>query len=277
MIKFVLTAMMMLSVITVATLEVEGATAGNITVSGETTTTLTGGSTVTYTGTGGQGGSSGGGGGGPSGENFTNIEVNEKYDLYIYKDKVTSYRFTSSGNPVMYVNITGNTSPGEIRTSVEVLRDTSTLVKEPAPGIVYRNANIWVGTSGFAVAKNIKVAVIRFRVENAWISSNGFSQSDIRMFKWDGSKWIKLETMVDGKDSGYSYFEAKTDSFSSFAIVGLKGNDVATASMFAAGVTDIAGTAQAADAAQAEKSPGFGFAFVIIAFCTFYMFGHRKG
>jgi hypothetical protein len=96
------------------------------------------------------------------------------------------------------------------------------------------------------------------------------------MFKWDGSKWIKLETMVDGKDSGYSYFEAKSDTFSSFAIVGLKGNDVATASKIAAGVTDMAGTAQAADAAQAEKSPGFGFAFVIIAFCAVHMFGHRK-
>ncbi|MDP3104923.1 MAG: PGF-pre-PGF domain-containing protein [Candidatus Methanoperedens sp.] len=247
------------------------ATSLEVTGSVTVTNTVSGGSTVTYSGGG------GGGGGGLSGENFTNIEVNEKYFMYIYKDKVTSYRFTSSGNPVMFVNITGNTSPGDIRTSVEVLKDTSTLVKEPASGIVYRNANIWVGTSGFAVAKNIKEAVIRFRVENAWISSNGLSQGDITMFKWDGSNWIKLETMVDGKDSVYSYFEAKTYSFSSFAIVGLKGNDAATASKVAAGVTDLAGTAQAADAAQAEKSPGFGFASVIVAFCAFYIFWHRNG
>ncbi len=154
---------------TATAIEVTGASTG--------TNTVTGGSTVTYTSSSGGGG---GGGGGLSGENYTNIEVNEKYDMYIYKDKVNSYRFTSSVNPVMFVNITGNISPGEIRASVEVLRDTSTLVKEPASGIVYRNANIWVGNSGFAVAKNIKEAVIRFRVENTWISSNGFSQGDIR-------------------------------------------------------------------------------------------------
>jgi len=264
MMTFILMGILLSSIMTATAIEVTGASTE--------TNTVTGGSTVTYTSPSGGGG--GGGGGGLSGENFTNIEVNEKYDLYIYKDKVTSYRFTSRGNPVVFVNITGNTSPGEIRTSVQVLKDTSTLVKEHASGIVYRNANIWVGTSGFAVSKNIKEAVIRFRVENTWISSNGLSQGDISMFKWDGSKWIKLETIVDGKDSVYSYFEAKTDSFSSFAIVGLKGNDAA--STFAAGVTDRAGPAQAAESPQAERSPGFDVALMITAIYAVYQSGRRK-
>lgn len=272
MIKFVLTLMMMLSVITVTTLEVEGVTAGNITLSGEATTTLIGGSTVTYTSPSG----GGGGGGGLSAENFTNIEVNEKYDLYIYKDKVTSYRFTSSGNPVLFVNITGNTSPGDIRTSVEVLRDTSTLVKEHAPGIVYRNANIWVGTSGFAVPKNIKEAVIRFRVENTWMSSSGLSQSDIRMFKWDGSSWLMLETDAKGQDESHSYFESKTNSFSSFAISGFKGTYVPTVSKPAAGVTAMAGTDQDTDTTQAEKSPGFEVAIMITVMSAVYLSWKKK-
>ncbi|MDO8724850.1 MAG: PGF-pre-PGF domain-containing protein [Candidatus Methanoperedens sp.] len=36
-----------------------------------------------------------------------------------------------------------NVNAGEIGTSVEVLKNTSSLVKTPAPGNVYMNANIW--------------------------------------------------------------------------------------------------------------------------------------
>jgi hypothetical protein len=105
MMTFILMGILLSSIMTATAIEVTGASTE--------TNTVTGGSTVTYTSPSGGGG--GGGGGGLSGENFTNIEVNEKYDMYIYKDKVTSYRFTSTGNPVMFVNITGNTSPGEIQ------------------------------------------------------------------------------------------------------------------------------------------------------------------
>jgi len=47
--------------------------------------------------------SSGGGGGGMSGEKYSNIEVVEKYDFPIYKDRTTSYRFTHAKNPILYV------------------------------------------------------------------------------------------------------------------------------------------------------------------------------
>jgi PGF-pre-PGF domain-containing protein len=169
------------------------------------------------------GGGGGGGGGGPSGENYTNIEVKENYDLHIFKDKVTSYRYTNRSNPVMFVNITGNINAGEINAAVEVLRNTSTLIKPltPAPGIVYKNVNIWVGTTGFAVPKNIKIAAIRFKVLNTWLESNSIAASEIRMVKWDGSKWVTLDTTVKEKDGTNTYFEATTDTFSPFAITGL--------------------------------------------------------
>ncbi len=237
------------------------------------TNTITGGSTGTYSSAqnqGGSGGGGGGGGGGLSGENFTNIELNEKYYLYISKDKVTSYRFTGSGNPVLFVNITGNTSPGEIRTSVEVLRETSTLVKEPAPGMVYKNANIWVGTSGFAIPANIKEAVIRFRVEKVWISRNGLSNTDIRMCKWDGNGWSGLETDAEGNDETYSYFEARTESFSSFAISGLKNTDIAAGSKTVSNPA-MTGTPQVPVATRTEKSPGFEIAIVITMILVAYL------
>jgi PGF-pre-PGF domain-containing protein/methanogen extracellular protein (TIGR04279 family) len=168
---------------------------------------------------GGGNGGGGGGGGGKSNENASNIEVIEKYDLQISKDALTSYRFTHAKNPIMFVNITGNTSLGIITASIEVLKNTSTIVKVSPEGLVYKNANIWVGTSGFATPKNIKEALITFRIDNEWMSANGVLASDIVLMKWDGTAWIKLETKVLSKDDTNSYFEGWTNSFSPFAIV----------------------------------------------------------
>ncbi len=180
-------------------------------------------STTTSTGGGGGGGGNGGsggggGGGGASGENASNIELIEKYDKEILKDVLTSYMFTHAKNPIRFVNITGMTNLGLITASVEVLKGTSTLVKNPPEGNIYRNVNIWVGTSGFATPKNIKAAVIKFKIDNDWMSSNGISGNDIVLLKWDGTKWIQLETKEVSKDGSETFFESKTDSFSPFAI-----------------------------------------------------------
>ena len=233
-----------------------------ISIMGTNTTNLIGTPTSTLSGpnAGGSSGGGGGGGGGTSGENFSNIEIKEKHDLYIYKDKVTSYVFSDSSNPVQFINITGNSSPGEINAAVEVLKNTSSLVKTPAPGMVYRNVNIWVGTSGFAVPKNIKYAVIRFKVENSWISISGLSSSDIKMLSWDGREWLQLETAEKTSDSKYTYYEVNTDHFSSFAISGIKG--VRTASPVVSLPSSPEGIAAVTPAAKAS---GFEFFFAIIA------------
>jgi hypothetical protein len=84
------------------------------------------------------------------------------------------------------------------------------------------NVNLWVGTSGFGTPKNIKEAVIRFRIENSWLSSNNIISSGINMVRWDGSKWDPVETSEETKDITYTYFKAKTYSFSSFAITGME-------------------------------------------------------
>ena len=153
-----------------------------------------------------------------SGENASNIELIEKYDLQISRDVTTSYRFTHVNNPIMFVNITGNRSQGIIMTSEEVLKGTSSLVKTPPGGLVYKNINIWVGTSGFATPRNIKEALIKFRVDNNWMSANSVTSSDIILKKWNGNSWIELETRVLSKDDTNTFFEGKTNAFSPFAI-----------------------------------------------------------
>jgi PGF-pre-PGF domain-containing protein len=215
---------------------------------------------VSSNGGGGNGG--GGGGGGSSGENFTNIELVEKYDMQISKDALTSYRFTHAKNPIMFVNITGNTSLGVITASIEVLKNSSSLVNVSPEGLVYMNANIWVGTTGFATPKNIKQALIKFRIDNAWMSTNRVTAGDIVIMKWDGTGWIKLETKLLSKDDTYSYFEGKTKSFSPFAIVAVKADEQKSTvtTPVLTGTPEVTATGAPV---TTKKSPGFGIVLAL--------------
>ncbi len=166
-------------------------------------------------------GSTGGGAGGGTGiasdENPKNIEFIERYSSYIYKNVTTAYCFRRTDNPILCINITGNTSAGEVTTLVEVLKNTSSIVRTPPPYVVYKNLNIWVGSSGFAVPKNIKHAEITFRVEKAWIIKN--SIDSVVMMRYDRG-WHSLPTQKIKENEAYYYYKATTTAFSPFAITG---------------------------------------------------------
>lgn len=168
------------------------------------------------------GGSSGGGGGGISGEDFNNIQLKEKYDHFIFKDISTSYMFKKT-DPIIFVNITGNINAGDINVAVEVLRNISSLVKTPAPETVYKNVNIWVGTSGFATPSNIKHAEITFRVPRSWIGANNIDPGSITMMRYAGS-WQLLPTQKINENAEYLFYESATSSFSPFAVTGKAGS-----------------------------------------------------
>ncbi len=236
------------------------------------------------------GGSSGGGGrrgGGTSGENYSNIEAKEKYDLSIYKDKTTSYAFTDSRNPIVFINITGNVSAGEITSTMEVLKNTSSLVTDPAPGTVHTNVNVWVGTSSFAVPQNINKAVIRFRIENSWINGNSIDSRSIRMTRWDKDtkKWDMLVTSEIMKDSRYTYFDAQTNALSPLAITTLE--EVSSTSMPSYTATQpvitptIAGTTEvnASAPSQGEGSMNWSIIFAVFALVGIVLaaYSKRKG
>ncbi len=165
-------------------------------------------------------GGGGGGGGGVSGENFSNIKIKEKYDRFINKDITTSYVFKET-DPILSVNITGNINAGDINVAVEVLMNTSSLVKAPAPDTVYMNANIWAGTYGFATPTNIKHAEITFRVPKSWIESNSIDPDSITMMHYQGA-WASLPTKKISESSEWIFYEASTTRFSPHAITGKK-------------------------------------------------------
>ncbi len=231
----------------------------------------------------GSGGSSGGGG--TSGEIVLNIKVKEKYDIYIYNNKTTSIAFNHPDNPIMYIDITGNINAGAVTTAVEVLKDRSSLVKDPAPGKVNMNVNLWVGMSGFANPNNIKEAVIKFRVENSWISSNNINNSSIKMIRWDGSKWNVLETAEKTKDNKYTYFEAKTKAFSPFAITGLEeeGSSIIAkvttqprATVISKGTPQVNATATSEDSSEGAPPIDFAIIIVVLAYIGVVIAIHLK-
>ncbi len=164
----------------------------------------------------------GGGGGGTSAEDYTNIQVKESREEFMVKDLPTSYKFATPEFPVSEIVITSSINAGMINVQVELLKNISSLVKMSASGTVYKYTNIWVGTSGFAVPNNLKEAVIKFKVENSWLTSGSFKDADIIMLRWDGTQWVQLETRPKNKDSSFTYYEAKTNAFSPFVITALK-------------------------------------------------------
>ena len=170
--------------------------------------------TTTTTSTGSSGG--GGGGGVSTSEPFENIEDAERHEKSLKAGEPVSYTFTAPELGIHEIVVTGEANEYDIAIRVELLKGTSQLVSASEPGIVYTNMNIWEGT------ERIKEALIRFKVENSWLENNDVESGDIRIVRWDGSKWVQLSTTENTKDTTYTYYETNTYGFSSFAIIGLK-------------------------------------------------------
>lgn len=164
----------------------------------------------------GNSGSSGGGGGVITLEPPGNIAAAENHEKNIIAGTPVVYTFTTPELGIYEVDVTGKESENDMSLRVEVLKGISKLVPVSPFGTVYKNLNIWAGS------KRIKGAVIKFRVGNSWLNNSDFAAGDIRLLKWDGSKWTQLDTTRISGDESYVYYEATTDTFSHFAISGVK-------------------------------------------------------
>jgi len=144
------------------TFNVDGKTAKTLTVGGKGTNNrldlaVSSSSTNTCT-VGGDRSVNGGSGGGASisAEAFENVLKKETREEALSINVPRSFHFTTPELPVSEVAITSNINAGLINVQVELLKSRSTLVKDDAPGDVYKYVNIWVGTSGFCSAKEHK-------------------------------------------------------------------------------------------------------------------------
>lgn len=205
----------------------------------------------------GSGSSSGGGGGGTvSSEPSENVLKKENREDTLAKDVAKTFSFSTPELAVSQIVITSNINTEPVSVQVELLKERSSIAKENAAGTVYKYINIYVGTAGSPASKNIKEAVVKFKLENSWIKSNDFADSDIVLQKWDGTQWIKLETSKKNSDDNYTFYEAKTDAFSAFAITGVKEETAASAASPES--TTSAETPLSTTQAAAKSAPGFG-------------------
>jgi PGF-pre-PGF domain-containing protein len=210
---------------------------------------------------------SNGGGGGPStasGESFENIVKQESREQMLSRDAPSTYSFSTPEIPVSQIVITSNINAGLVTAKVELLKKRSTLLSVDAPGNVNKYLNIWLGSLGFAVPRNIKEGVVKFKVENSWMTSNGFTDSDIKMLKWNGIEWITLVTEKKNSDETFTYYETMTTSFSPFAISGVKGTSVNATSPATIAVTAATTAIQETPTpAPTKKAPGFGIVLAL--------------
>ncbi|HPS89875.1 MAG TPA: PGF-pre-PGF domain-containing protein, partial [Methanosarcina vacuolata] len=171
-----------------------------------------------------RGGSSGGGGGSGGGagspESTKNVELKEISNEQVFKGTHTCFTFKGEANEIVSVEFDPKRSFGKTTAIAEMLKNTSSIVKEPAPGTVYRNINLWVGNSGFSNQENFENARINFRVSRAWIIKQKVNEDAITLYRYSEGAWNPLPTTLSGEDEVYFYFTAETPGFSPFAISG---------------------------------------------------------
>ena len=164
------------------------------------------------------GGSSGGSGGSSqaSSEEYENIEFKDYSIKYVLKDVDNVFSFKRENNSIQSVIIRTRLNQGETKSTVEMLKNTSSMAKKDAPGIVYRNLNIWVGDEKFS-SSNLIEAKVEFMVEKAWLTENSVDPASIKLLRYSDS-WGYVPTSIKGQDKTYVYYTAKVPEFSVFAI-----------------------------------------------------------
>ncbi|WP_292391624.1 PGF-pre-PGF domain-containing protein, partial [Methanosarcina sp. UBA5] len=153
-------------------------------------------------------------------ESTRNVELKEISNEQVFKGIHTCFTFKDEANEIVSVEFNPKKSFGKITAIVEILKNISSIVKEPAPGTVYRNVNLWIGNSGFSSLDNFENARINFRVSRAWITEQGVRKDAIILYRYSEGAWNPLPTTPSGEDGVYFYFTAETSGFSSFAISG---------------------------------------------------------
>jgi PGF-pre-PGF domain-containing protein len=219
-------------------------------------------------------GDSGGGSGGQgvvSSEPFENIARYEMRTNQLIAGASIAYHFTSPDLIIYQVTVIGRENTNDVAIRVEILKDRSTRIQVPAPGTVYRYANIFIGTN------RIKGASIDFKLENKWLEDNKFTSGEINLVNWNGNEWILLDIKEIGNDGQFSHFEAQTESFSGFAITGIKAATDTTAVSPAATITGgQVGPTTSPNASATKKASSGGIWLAIAAICTIVYLLRRK-
>ncbi|MCD4822840.1 MAG: PGF-pre-PGF domain-containing protein [Methanococcoides sp.] len=156
-----------------------------------------------------------------------NVLTTDFVNLKVFSGTPVEHHFERTANPVTYIKFTSGVTANSVPVTIEVLKQTSELVKETPEGMTYKNLNIWVGYKGFAVPKNIKDAILEFNVNTAWLEENNIDPQKVFMkhYNSETDKWETVPTTYIETVEGIAYYQAEPDSFSPFAIVGMENKE----------------------------------------------------
>lgn len=169
------------------------------------------------------------GGGSSSEDAYGNIFKYEIKDQNLVFNQSIKYQFTTPELGIYEILVNGKNSESDISVKVEDLIDTSEYANKSSPGVVYKNENVWIGTSG------INYVTVRFRVNNSWINSHSLDDSHYpHLLKWNGDTWLVLQTDIINKDGTYTYFEAPKAGSTSTSIFAISAQEQLTAAAAAA-------------------------------------------
>lgn len=163
---------------------------------------------------GGGGGGGGGGTGGPgviTSELLSKIAKSETVERNLKTDIQTRYVYTSSEMSIYELLVKSKKDEEFVAIRVETLNNVSKIATSNAPGNVYKNENVWLGS------KDIYDVILRFRVANSWINDNKVNKQYIQLLKW-GNSWTPLEVKEINSDENYTYFESAITQSSILAI-----------------------------------------------------------
>lgn len=230
----------------------------------------------------GYGESSGGGtcgeGGVITGENLGNIESYKTIEKDLVGNMSTIYQFTTPEFSIYQVIITSKEDKCLVAVRLEHLNGTSKIAKVDAPGNVFANENVWIGTQ--IVRDDVSV---RFRVKNSWMSDNGITSNDVRLLQYDikEGNWKQQDTNVEHPevdsrsprdvDADYTYFESKAAGILIFAISGLKSEVIVSVPIG----TPSPITEKEIAAIKTTKVPGFDIAIALMSVSAIYIFRRR--
>lgn len=205
-----------------------------------------------------------GGGGVITNELPANIMLAESQINNCRFNETSTYNFVKPNLSVFQVIIMCRENELDITIREELLKDISSRVTIRPESEVFEYFNI------YSSSNRLNGAIIRFKVNSNWIVK------PVSLVKWDGSKWTTLETKKLYSDEIYDYYEAYTDTFSRFAIVGI--NETIGDYSITPKATSVPESTSIVDATPTrtvEKSPGFETILILIAISILFLYNRR--
>ena len=141
-------------------------------------------------------------------EPYSNIECSNRIEYDWQFDSSITYQFRNCDE--FDAIITPKENENDVMLKLEILKDKSINTLSAPSGPIYKYFNLYSGS------KRFETATIKFRVDNTWLSN----VVSLNLMRWNGNEWTTLETKLLHSDGTYTYYEAYTNAFSNFAIVG---------------------------------------------------------